>query len=81
MEELAFSVAQTGVRTRPILQYSSQISRNICYLRFEAHGAIQNREVAIQERDVRKIYHGESHNSKDVLVHLFLSSTRRVPLF
>ena len=30
MEGLAFSAPQTGVRTRPLLQYPSQISRNIC---------------------------------------------------
>ena len=43
------------------------------FARFEAHEAIQNREVAIQERDLRNIYHDESHNnSRDVLVHLAL---------
>ena len=47
---------------------------------FRARERTQNGEVAIQEqRDVRHVYHGESHNSRHVLVHLFLSSTR-VPL-
>ena len=34
MEELAFSVPQTGVRTRSLLHYSLRVSRNICFCRF-----------------------------------------------
>ena len=50
------------------------------FARFEAQETIQDREVATDERDLRNVYHGESHNNKRALVPLFLSSTR-VPLF